>query len=64
MATTHLRLIVGGKSHSEPVEKLQGPITRMGLWEQFKPLSKKHILVLFLPKLLLLASLIYLLSRH
>ncbi len=64
MATTHLRLIVGGKSHSESVPEQEGPITRMGLWEKFKPLSKKHIAVLFLPKILLLASLLYLLSRH
>lgn len=37
----------------------QGPISRLGLWDNFRPLSKRHLLFLFLPKLLLLGTLLY-----
>jgi len=50
------RVIEGGKKDGvEP----EGPINRLGLWTNFKPLSTKHILWLFIPKVTLLAMVLY-----
>jgi len=52
-----LTLLHGGLDR-KPVE--EGPVSRMGLWEHYKPLSKKQLALIFIPKLVLLATIIYL----
>lgn len=54
-----LRLIQGGfRAGARPIGPV-GPITRLGLWDNFRPLSTKYLLLLFVPKLLLLGTLLY-----
>ncbi|MCB0417172.1 MAG: hypothetical protein H6617_08985 [Bdellovibrionaceae bacterium] len=55
----HLYLVKGG---ARP--RVEGPVTRLGLRQNFQPLSKKHITLLFLPKLILLGLILYFLIRH
>ncbi|MCB0404428.1 MAG: hypothetical protein KDD51_06550 [Bdellovibrionales bacterium] len=57
--SSHLYLVKGG---SRPV--VEGPVTRLGLRQNFRPISKKHIVLLFLPKLILLGLILYFLIRH
>lgn len=42
------------------VSVLEGPITRLGLWYRFSPMSKKQFAFFLLSKLLLLGMVFYL----
>lgn len=51
-----LKLIRGGLYKNDEID---GPVTRLGLWDQFLPLTNKRLALIFIPKLLLLAMVLY-----
>lgn len=50
-----LTLIQGGLEASGP----EGPVTRLGLWNRFRPLTKTQLAWIFIPKFILLATVFY-----
>lgn len=52
-------LIPGGLGQDEVDVELQGPVSRLGLWDRFPDTSPKFLAFIIVSKLLLLGSLAY-----